>query len=338
MRDRIAPDGVAASNLLPAQRHLWAHDDLAAPESHVVAAYEIGADLDPAMLERALTAVVRRQEALRTYFRAFDGIPVRLVTRGLVTAVHTADLSGLAEPGRSAELARRLAADARTPLTPTAAPLFRVSILRLEEGRAVLSLVLHRLIADDFSPAIFLAELWDACARPDAQPPPLTRLADLVAAERLRPPGDRLPAGAFLARRGGGGREHDLGGARAGRFLLPAAMVDRLAAVGGSGGAAAALVGGVAVLLARAAGDAEVGVGVLTPERDRPGTSRLIAPLAVPRLVRVRLDDDPAARTVLRRVRAGLALPSAPNGKAPDAVVVLDDDREPLPPPARQLV
>ncbi|GGS82868.1 amino acid adenylation domain-containing protein [Nonomuraea spiralis] len=291
------PDQNATGNLLPAQHRMWTHDDLTAPESHVVAAYEIDADLDAADVERALTAVVRRQEALRTYFRVLDGDPVRLVARGVVAAVAAADLSALAEPERSAEVARRLAADARTPLTPTAAPLFRVSVLRLDKGHVVLSLVLHRLIADDFCPGILLAELWDAHTRPQAERLPLARMTDLVTAgwAALRAePDDEV-------------REEDDPGA--------------------------VLVAGAAVLLGRLTGDAEVAAGVLTARRELPGTSRLIAPLAVPRVVRVGLADDPTVGTVLQRVRAGLAVAG---GGRPAVMAVLDDG-EPLPPEVRPI-
>jgi amino acid adenylation domain-containing protein/thioester reductase-like protein len=304
---------VTPGNLLATQRRAWSGDE----EANVTGAYEIDGDLDVATLERSLATVVAEQEALRTYFRAFDGHPVRLVARRpAAAAIEVADLSALPEPARPAELTRRLALEAGRALDTGSAPLFRVALFRLGHGRGVLSLVLHRLIADELSPTIFVSELADVYGRlrrgDRVVPRPPARFGDLVSEERAWLSGgaaepqlgywkDELAGVRPASPPVGEARPPD-GGVRACASALPGALVDGLEKITGAGNAQCAVLAALSVLVSRLTGRSDVGVAVLAAHRDGPATARLIGPLANPVVVRTRLAGDPAAGEVVRRV------------------------------------
>ncbi|WP_344942248.1 amino acid adenylation domain-containing protein, partial [Sphaerisporangium flaviroseum] len=305
--------GQATGNLLAAQRRAWSGED----RPHVTGAYEFHGDLDVATLERSVATVVAEQEALRTYFRAFDGNPVRLVARKTTATVEVVDLPALPEPARPAELARRLGLEAGRALPTESAPLFRLALFRLGDGRGVLSLVLHRLIADELSPMVFLSELagvYDRLRRGEAVVPrPAARFGDLVAAERAWTAGDARERelghwkGELAGSPPGPPPVGEAGGPADGTWacgsVLPSALVDGLQRITGTGTARGAVLAGLAVLLSRLTGRSDIGLSLLAPHRDGPDTARLIGPLANPVVIRTRLEGDPAVREVVHRVQ-----------------------------------
>src|SRR5213078_1317230 len=77
-------------------------------------------------LERALSEVVRRHEALRTTFPTVAGLPVQRI--GAAAAL---ELAGLAEAAREREVERLAAAAAQQPFDLAQGPLLRAGLLRL---------------------------------------------------------------------------------------------------------------------------------------------------------------------------------------------------------------
>src|SRR5204863_5028679 len=102
-RQRIGPTSFA-------QRRQWIFDQLA-PESseyNVWIALRAEQELDPAALGAALGEVVRRHEVLRTVFPDLGGTPVQEVREPFPVDVPVHDVSGEADPERTA---LRLAAE-----------------------------------------------------------------------------------------------------------------------------------------------------------------------------------------------------------------------------------
>ena len=120
--------------------------------------------LDVRVLERSLTELVRRHEALRTVFREIEhGHPVqRILAPKPVTATLidvAAALAGLAPDARDAAVRQHLQADARAPFDLRVRPPWRTLVLRTGDDLHVLAFTLHHLVYDGRSQPIFLHEL-----------------------------------------------------------------------------------------------------------------------------------------------------------------------------------
>ena len=148
------------------------------PAYNLPAVYRLTGALDVAALGRALVRVARRQESLRTTFRANgepagDG-PVQVVAARAVLPLPVIDLSGLPAGGRirTGEAARLAARASRRPFDLERGPLARTILLRLgrvgrlgrpepgdrpEEHRLVL--VLHHIVSDGWSMGVLETEL-----------------------------------------------------------------------------------------------------------------------------------------------------------------------------------
>ena len=171
--------GVAAPPILPvsrqgelplsfAQQRLWFLDQLEPGSS----AYNLPRALrlegalggrQVALLRRALLAVVRRHEALRTRFAATPRGPVQEVMAAPAAAAGWAlplvCLDGLPAGSRRGEALRLAAAEARRPFLLSVAPLLRVTLVRLAPGDHLLLGTLHHIVADGWSIGILLREV-----------------------------------------------------------------------------------------------------------------------------------------------------------------------------------
>jgi myxalamid-type nonribosomal peptide synthetase MxaA len=177
---------VAGTNLSAAQRRIWDEPDRDSP---VWAAFDVVGALDQTRLDRALTAVVARQDALRTHFRQIDGRPVRLLARTASLGVARTDLGGIAAGNRAAELRGLLTADSGRPVPVAEAPLCRAAWYRIDRDHHVLSVAFHRLIADEWSPAALLVDLLEEYAAGQPAAPPWPAAAPRPA-ERVEPAPD----------------------------------------------------------------------------------------------------------------------------------------------------
>ncbi|MET0136200.1 MAG: amino acid adenylation domain-containing protein [Kibdelosporangium sp.] len=155
------------------QSQLWFLDQLAPgnPFYNNPAAIDIHGDPDPAALERGLTEVVRRHEALRTVFQTVDGEPRQIVRPAWPVALAVVDLSTEPDPMGAAH--RATEDDARTPFDLATGPLLRAGLLKLATGRYRLLLNVHHIVADGWSIGILLGEigtLYGTYARGQASP------------------------------------------------------------------------------------------------------------------------------------------------------------------------
>src|SRR5688572_31223802 len=126
------------SNKFPlsfAQQRLWFLDQLE-PNS---AAYNIpdthyfNGPLNHAALERSLSEIVRRHEALRTTFESVDGEPVQVIAAAQAQRLEVIDLSQLPPAERQAEAERLANEESQQPFDLRRGRLFRFRLLRLAE-------------------------------------------------------------------------------------------------------------------------------------------------------------------------------------------------------------
>ncbi len=172
-----------------AQQRLWFLDQLE-PGSvlyNIPEKTRLRGSLDIAVLKATLNEVVRRHEILRTSFDMVDGRPVQVVTPALPIALPIIDLSALPEPEKEA---RRLGyAEAIKPFDLTRGPLFRATLLKLDEEDHVVLLTMHHSISDGWSVSVLTREVAALYAAfSNGQPSPLAELpiqyADFAAWQR----------------------------------------------------------------------------------------------------------------------------------------------------------
>lgn len=162
------------------QEGLWFLEQLDPGKAHynIPGAVRLTGKLDVAALERSLSEIVRRHEALRTTFALHeDGTPRQVIAPPAPLPLPLIDLQTLAPAERESEALRLATADAQKPFDLAAGPLFRAQLLWLNAGEHVLLLNFHHIVADGWTMAIFTRE-WRALyeAFSNDRPSPLPEL------------------------------------------------------------------------------------------------------------------------------------------------------------------
>ena len=163
-----------------AQQSLWLLDQLdpGNPAYNIPSALQLIGQLNVPVLGSALSEIERRHEALRTTFSSVDGQPRQVIHPTEFLQLPLIDLRELAPAERQAEATRLIAEEALRSFDLSRGPLFRASLLRLEERKHVLVLTMHHIISDGWSSSVFwreLSQLYPAFL--DGQASPLGELA-----------------------------------------------------------------------------------------------------------------------------------------------------------------
>ena len=159
------------------QEHLWflhqLHPD--SPAYNIAVALRVSGRLDPEVLQRVLTEIVRRHSALRTRFVNREERPVAVVDSPGPIPLPVVAPVGL--PGEDVlDSALREARDhGRRPFDLARGPLFSAELIRLSPEDHVFAISLHHIVSDAWSVSILqreIAALYDAFARGEASPLP----------------------------------------------------------------------------------------------------------------------------------------------------------------------
>ncbi len=309
-----------------AQERLWFVDQLEGVRAlyNIPVARRLSGALRVEALERALSEIVRRHEALRTVFREVDGALEQVIAPFDGFALPVEDLSALDDAAREAEVTRRGAEDAAWPFDLSAGPLFRATLLRLRADEHVLLLCMHHVVSDGWSLNVLFRELSalyralrDGRDSPLAEP--ALQYADYAVWHRAHLSGPLLERQLAYWKERLAGAPELLGlptdhprpavpthrGAHE-RIELPAGLLERLRGVGRSEGATLymVLLGAFQVLLSRYGAGDDVVVGSPVAGRTRGELEGLIGYFANTLVLRTELGGDAAFREVLRRVRA----------------------------------
>jgi amino acid adenylation domain-containing protein len=309
-----------------AQARLWFIDQLRPGSAayNVPLALRLRGALDVAVLERALTEIVRRHEALRTTFAAAgDGEAVQVIHPPAPAAIAVEDLRGLSAAEREAR-ARQIAADeAGRPFDLAAGPLLRASLLRLDDEEHALLFTLHHIVSDGWSMGVLareVSELYGAFARglPSPLPGLPVQYADFAVWQRAWLSGDVLDAqlGWWRERLAGApplleiptdrpraAATGDRGASVA--FSLPDETTRALRALSRREGATLfmTLLAGWQLLLSRYSGQDDVSVGTPIAGRTRLETEGLIGFFVNTLVLRADLSGSPTFGELLGRVR-----------------------------------
>ena len=318
------PPGLERLPLSFSQERLWFLDrlDPGSAVYNMPAAVELRGALRPAALAAALSAVVRRHEALRTTFAEVGGVPVQRIAPPAETPLPRVDLAALPEEARRSEASRLTLEHAARRFDLARGPLFAAALLRLETDRHRLLLVMHHIVSDGWSVGILIREvatLYGAFV--EGRPSPLPGLAiqyadfalwqrEIAAGEReqdlawwserlvgppapLDLPADR-PRPAVQTWRGGSAVR-----------TLSADLSRRLRGFSQAEGASLfmTLLAGVQALFHRLAGQDDVVVGSPIAGRRRAETEPLIGFFLNLLALRTDLSGDPGFRALVARVR-----------------------------------
>ncbi len=301
-----------------AQERLWLLHGLdpESPAYNIAAALRLPPAVAAPELERALEAIVRRHEALRTVFHVgAEGWPVQGVRPAGPFALPQADLSTLPDPEDA--FRRLVSAEARRPFDLAAGPLLRALLVRLAPGDRRLFLCLHHAVADGWSVEVLAREL--AARLAGEEPPPLpVRYADFAAwqrewlagpvlesqlafwRERLRgaPEASELPADRprpAVARHAGGLE----------RLALPAGLAEALGTLVRRRGATLfmGVLAAFQALQSRLTGQTDLVTGSPVANRTRAELEALIGFFVNTLALRTDLAGDPGFGELLGRVR-----------------------------------
>ncbi len=301
------------------QRTFWAMMALQSerPIANEGLIYRIAGRLHVGALERALEALVRRHDVLRTGFSNDGGSFQARVIEDVPFELERVWCS-------PEELGGHIQRTAETRFTPEHPPFFRATLFEVGPEDHALSLVTHHVALDGYGflqllPAE-LGELYDRFSRDLPEPPPpTTSFADLVADERAL--GDTQEWGEHLDY-----WQRTLKGAtftldlptdsprpKTRRFgsdrvvlSLPAQERDRLAAAaeGASGRLLDVLIAGTASFLSRYANQREFIVGTPHRNRRREDTKKVFGCLMETLPLRVEIHPEASLRETLEQVRA----------------------------------
>ncbi|MEV5412745.1 condensation domain-containing protein [Thermopolyspora sp. NPDC052614] len=314
-----------------AQERLLVHHPVPADDAHhnVPTALVLTGRLDQPALRRALDALVRRHETLRTRFVTTSSGWSQIVDAHGSWPLSVVDVRD-ADPGDADARVRAIVdAESRRPFAIDAEHLVRGTLIVTAADQAVLVLVMHHLVTDNWSYGVLVRDLCElymseALGREPRLPELPVGFADVVAWQRRR-----LATGAadeqvdYWRRRLSGlpavpalaapddfatgpdpaGDEPITGYRRS--FILDADVTDALNELARASGATLfmVLVAAYGVLLAEALGRDEAIVAFPEAGRERPETANLVGYLVNDLVVRVDVSGAPAFGELIKRVR-----------------------------------
>ncbi|WP_255947985.1 non-ribosomal peptide synthetase [Streptomyces odontomachi] len=328
----------ADGGLSAGQRSLWFLERWAPGTAtyNVPWAFTLDGPVDHTLLEEALRTIVARHDVLRSVFVERLGEPRRVIRPDLTldldlvapTAAPPVGTTGNApDPADREEAARAsLKAAARAPFDLEHGPLYRAVLVRTDEERSVLLIVLHHLVWDELSLTVFereLAETYTAAVagRAPVLPPLPAHYDDFVAWQRQRSDTAAHRAGLdHWARRLAGAPTllrlptdrprpeqpgHD--GATV-AFALPTAVASRVRVLARQEGATPFLVllTSCALTLRAYGGREDMVIGTPVAGRSRPEFEGLLGYFVNLLALRIDLSGTPTFRELLRRVRTSV--------------------------------
>src|SRR5689334_2278424 len=174
-----------------AQQRLWFLHQLEPrnPFYNLPQVISIKGNLNVEALQRTLSELVNRHEALRTIFSDGPDGPVQIVAKTASIAVPIIDLSSVPASAHDATVSKLADEEARRPFDLSAGPLLRASLLAFDSNTHVLFLTMHHIVSDGWSLGVLfreLAAIYKAFAggEPSPLPPLPIQYADFAVWQR----------------------------------------------------------------------------------------------------------------------------------------------------------
>src|SRR5215212_8582567 len=307
-----------------AQQRLWLLQQLEPEDTsyNIHRAIRVKGSLDAGALQKALGAIVARQEALRTTFAVVDGSPLQVISPALEVPLPVEDLSSLPGAEREEAVQQWVHEAARKPFDLERGPLFRAGLLRLGEEEHVLLVTMHHVVSDGWSLGVFwreLGALYEAFVRGEPSPleEPPVQYADYALWQRRWLTGEvlgeqlgywkdqlaELPVLELPADHPRPAVRTRLGASQ--ELVLPESLTRALKELSRQEGTTLfmVLLGAFQALLARYSGQEDIAVGSPIAGRNQAETEELIGFFVNTLVMRTDLSGDPSFREVLSRVR-----------------------------------
>jgi amino acid adenylation domain-containing protein len=312
------------------QRRMWllAEMDPGEPTYNVTWALWLDGALEVSALQQAWDAAVARHEALRTTFRSESGVPVQVIeeeppARPLpVTSVE--QLAAGERDQAALDQIRRLA---RIPFDLATGPLARAALVRLSPEAHVLAVVMHHIVADDWSFRILFDELSadyetiSGGGGPAAEEPPVQYADFAIWQIEHAEDGGYAPDGRFWRAELAGASStlplptdepyparqtfaaESLGSA------IDTSLADALRQLAARQGTTlfAILLAAYAVVLARLTGSDDLLIAVPMAARTRPETESVVGLFMNTVPIRIQIDQDGTLGDLVRAVHAATA-------------------------------
>lgn len=144
--------------LTPAQKRIWIQEQTTDKISvyNIPLAVILTEDIQIKTLQKAIEAIVNKHEALRTSFVKQNGVPFQKIHPHIQVKIE--DL-GEAEKFNYQDLTALIHRQINHRFDLAEAPLFKISLVKLEKERFLFLFTIHHLIADGWSMKILLDEL-----------------------------------------------------------------------------------------------------------------------------------------------------------------------------------
>jgi amino acid adenylation domain-containing protein len=110
-------------------------------------------------LKESMEAIVARHEVLRSFFVNQGGQPSLSIAETPGVDIPVSDLSALTADQQSAKIKELVTAETRRPFDLSAAPLFRLALLRVHDREHILIMTIHHIVCDAWSLDILIREL-----------------------------------------------------------------------------------------------------------------------------------------------------------------------------------
>jgi non-ribosomal peptide synthetase component F/thioesterase domain-containing protein len=309
------------------QQRWWALDQLAPgnPALNVPFAVELKGPLDVETLNKALHAVIRRHEILRTSFAWLDGEVKQVISSEVRFHLQNKNLSSTPMGQRQERVLQEMNAEAVRPLSLTEAPIFRARLLSFKATDHVLMLTLHHSICDGWANGVLIREIgvyYQAIleGKPAALPELPIQYADYSVWQRewLKSPEFENELAFWEKHLAGSAPVLDLPTDHPRRiglghklpalnenYLLPIRLTDEVRRMCQDLDATMFMVffATFAVLLNRYTDQTRFILGTSMANRPRPELENLIGQFANPMMLRVDLADEPTFRELVHRLR-----------------------------------
>lgn len=309
------------------QQQIWLHAQMQPDRpiyNEVVTIHRRGS-LNPELLERSFSEIVRRHEMWRTTFELFEGSPIQKVQAPEPVRLPHADLRSFAPSQRKREALRIAAEDARTPFDLARGPLWRARVVQISDEEHEIFLVMHQIIMDAVT--VFqtllaeLAALYDAFSKGEPSPlaEPAVQYGDFAVWQRQQMTPARLASQLNYWRTALAGdlpvldwpNERPRPAVQSFKgatecLHFEKALVDSLKLLGAGENVTLfmLLVAGFAALLHRYTGETDIILGTPIGARRRRELARVFGYFVNPLALRVDLSGDPSFRDLLPRVRS----------------------------------
>ncbi len=144
-----------------AQQRLWFIEQLRPNTTayNIPSAIRLTGKLNFDALQKSLTQIIKRHEVLRTYITLIDETPMQIVDKNLEATIIKVDISNEAGNQQDNKIQEIIKKEITTPFNLSKLPLFRITLISLNENENILSLVMHHIISDGWSAGIFINEL-----------------------------------------------------------------------------------------------------------------------------------------------------------------------------------